>query len=320
MWSHPSTSPTSSADGAVMAIIAIMGPGGAGKTEMAGLTSPRTPVHFIDIDRKIRSTSRLHKAIAAGQITYREVGESIIEGNLNSRLSALIQSYDNPDKEIQQATRPPAGWSNFANYVGQMETDVIAQNAKTIVLDSATQLQPHLRAHIQFQNKKSKYVFDDWAIWQQMWMETISAIIDYCLTCQKCKKIHQLGTEYDHENDDKDFIMILHERVSEKPTSSTRKVTITLNKGVRQRSYVGDLDVLIAGSIDGAFGLNFGTFFTDVYALRVALVGDTPKWICRVLPDGQRDLRCSFDVKGQAEWVPDFRQIRGLASRVDPLK
>lgn len=299
-----------------MAIVALMGPGGGGKSTMAGETAVRRPVHFVDIDRKVRSTARFHPFIMNGDITYKEIGESITEGNLNRRLQALIESYDKDKTEVVQAAKPPMGWTNFANYAGSMEEDPQAKAAGTIVLDSGTQLQPHLRAHIQYQNKKSKYVFDDWAIYGQIWSETISAFVDYCLTCQTCKKIHQMKQEYDHANNDKDLIFILHERISEKPTESTRKVTIRVEKGVRQREYVGDMNVLIAGSIDGSFGLNFGTFFTDVYALKVRVDGNqVPKWICRVLPDGQRDLRCSYDVKGFAEWEPDFRQIWGVTPR-----
>src|SRR5205823_3419041 len=103
---------------------------------------------------------------------------------------------------------------------------------------------------------------------------------------------------------DKDLIITFHERVSEKPGPQTEKVIVQKASEGRSREYLGTMDVLICASIDGAFGLEFGTFFTDVYALRVDVEKGVPKWVCRVHPDGQRDLRCSFNVKDH-EFEPD---------------
>jgi len=173
----------------------------------------------------------------------------------------------------------------------------------------------HMRAHIQFMTSKSKFQWDAWSTWKAMWEETTTVMIDYVLTCQKCKKIHQLDEKHDHASDDKDLIFTIHERVSEKPGDRSTGVRIieTPNPktGVpsKTREYLGTMDILIAGSIEGQFGLQFGAYFTDVYRLFIEMNGDKPEWKCRVLPDGLRDLRCSFDVKGKAEWEPDFRKI-----------
>jgi len=68
----------------------------------------------------------------------------------------------------------------------------------------------------------------------------------------------------------------------------------------------------LAGSIEGAFGLEFGSYFTDVYGLRVEAERDkAPRWICRVQPDNQRDLRCSFETKGVLEFEPSFKLSGG---------
>lgn len=275
-----------------MATIALMGPPGSGKSCMAGLTAPG-PVHFLDIDRKVKATARLQKAIQAGEITYKEIGESFAEGNLKDRLAGFLEN-----KTIVKI--PPKGWTTFANYVGGLENDPVAKNARTIVLDTATQLGVHMWAHIQHVRGKGKFVWDDWNIWKNMWMETVNALIDYAA------------------NQDKHLIVCLHERVSEKPGDEVSQVRIVTDaQGQKSRDYLGGkLDVKVAGSIDGSFGLNFGTYFTDVYALRVDIESETPIWKCRVHPDGQRDLRCSFpqqfkDGKLVVDFEPSFKKIWG---------
>jgi len=272
-----------------MAIVALIGPPGHGKSTMACLTAVRKPVHVVDIDRKIKSMFAFQNALAKGELTYKEIGETLNEEkSLTKRLDALV-------KLESGLLRAPRGWSNFANYVGTLEEDETVKKSGTLVIDSYTQLAPHLRAHIQFLRGKSKFVFDDWSTWKAMWAETTTILVDYALTY------------------DKDLIITLHERVSKKPGEQTSKVMVRRgDKGEQSKEYLGTMDVRIAGSIEGAFGLEFGTYFTDVYALKVVVdSAKKPTWRCRVLPDGQRDLRCSFDVKEQAEWEPDFRKIWG---------
>lgn len=269
-----------------MASIALMGPPGSGKTTMACLTAPG-PVHVVDIDRKVRSISSLRSSIESGALTYREIGETLTEDSMARRLDALVKD------EKQQ--RPPRGWSNFANYCAELEKDEQAKKCRTLVIDSYTQLAMHMKAHIQYLRGKSKFVWDDWSTWKSMWTEVTTILVDYALA------------------NDKHLIVILHERVSEKPGQQTGKVIVsTGGKGEKTREYIGTMDVRIAGSIEGAFGLEFGSYFTDVYGLRVEAERDkAPKWICRAHPDNQRDLRCSFDTKGVLEFVPDLRKIWG---------
>jgi len=269
-----------------MASIALMGPPGSGKTTMACLTSP-PPVHVVDIDRKIRSMASLRRVVENGSLTYREVGETLSEDAMARRLDALVKD--------EKSARPPKGWTNFANYVGSLESDEQAKKAKTLVIDSYTQLALHMRAHIQYLRGKSKFAWDDWSTWKAMWTEVTTILVDYALS------------------NDKHLVVILHERVSEKPGPQTGKVMVTTGaKGEKSREYLGTMDVRIAGSIEGAFGLEFGSYFTDVYGLRVEAERDKPpRWICRVQPDNQRDLRCSFDVQGKLEFEPDFKKIWG---------
>jgi len=269
-----------------MATVALMGPPGSGKTTMACLTAP-PPVHVVDIDRKVRSMASLQKTLRDGTLTCHEIGETLTEDSLAKRLEALVKD--------EKLTRPPRGWTNFANYCAGLESDEQARKARTIVIDSYTQLALHMRAHIQYLRGKSKFMWDDWSTWKTMWTEVTTILVDYALA------------------NNKHLVITLHERVSEKPGQQTGKVMVrTSDKGEKSREYLGTMDVRIAGSIEGAFGLEFGSYFTDVYGLHViAEHGKPPKWLCRVQPDNQRDLRCSFAVK-ELEYAPRFFDIWGL--------
>src|SRR5258706_12091367 len=145
-----------------MASIALMGPPGSGKTSMACKTAPG-PVHVIDVDRKIASMSTFKALRESGVLTYKEIGETISEDGLEKRLSALISD--------SKSARAPLGWTNFANYCGQLEKDENAKKAKTLLVDSYTQLGLHLRSHIQFLRGKGKFAWDDWSTWKAMWTE-----------------------------------------------------------------------------------------------------------------------------------------------------
>lgn len=277
-----------------MATIVLMGPPGSGKSCMAGLTAP-SPVHFVDIDRKVASTAQFSERLQSGEITYYEVGETLVESNLGDRLRQFV------DEEKNKPKIPPKGWLNFANYMASIEKDEKAQKAKTVVIDTYTQLAMHMWSYIQHVRAKGKFVWDDWNIWKHMWTETTNALIDYARATEK------------------HLIICMHERVSEKPGDDTTQVRITTGaKGEKNRDYLGGkLDVKIAGSIEGSFGLDFGTYFTDVYRLRVDVTDEIPVWKCRVHPDGQADLRCSFpqqfssDKKLIVDFEPDFRKIWG---------
>ena len=270
-----------------MSIIALIGPPGSGKTTMACLTSVNKPVHVIDIDRKIRSMVSLQGAIKKGELTVWELSESLMEDSLGSRMRALVEN--------KAPSKPPRGWTMFANYSEKMESIEEVVKAGTIVLDSTTQLSYHMREHMQFLSNKTRYNWDLWSAWGSMWKELTTAYIDYCLSTNK------------------DLIMIFHERVGEAPSEDTKKVIVKQSEGGRQREYVGTMDVKVSAAIDGAYGKEFGTYFTEIYALEVKIENDKPRWVCRVLPDRKRDLRTSFDVKGQAEWEPNFGKIWGVS-------
>lgn len=274
-------------------ISALMGPYGCGKTTMIIKTAPRRPVHIMDIDRKVSSMVEFKPFIDRGELTFWELTDTFNEDRLGGRMAALLES--------KKSDRPPRGWSNFATQCDKLDNDLVAKAAGTIVIDSYTVLALHMKTHMQFLSGKSKLVWDSWSAWAQMWKETTSILIDYA------------------KQNDKDLIITLHERVSEKPGDQTKSVIIKRDeKGQQQKDYTGQMEIKIAGSIEGQFGLDFGALFTDVYGLKVEIENNQPKWVCRVHPDGRRDLRCSakqqFNSTGQliSEFPPDYAKIFGV--------
>src|SRR6267142_4626070 len=155
-------------DGATEMICALMGPPGSGKTTMAVKTAPKRPVHVIDIDRKIRASAGLRMP----DLTYKEIGDTIHEDALSRRIASLVKN--------EKGNKPPRGWSNFANYCESADNNPDFKNAGTLLVDSYTQLAPHMRSHIQFETGKGKFVWDHWSIWKAMWQETTTILIDYC--------------------------------------------------------------------------------------------------------------------------------------------
>jgi hypothetical protein len=141
---------------------------------------------------------------------------------------------------------------------------------------------------------RNKYTWDQWNAYKIGWMDTMSVLRDI-------SKEHA-----------KDLIVSVHERVSEAPGDRATGVKYEIVKSgdefVRQRNITGTLDLKIAASIDGAFGLIMGAYFDEYYWLHVVMDGDKPTWKCRVHPDGRRALRTSFMHK-EAEQEPDFRRI-----------
>ena len=137
-----------------MPIVALIGPSGAGKTVMACKTAIRRPVHVVDIDRKVASLAILRDLVDKGEITYKEVGETIQEDSIARRLEALVKN-DKP-------ARPPRGWTNLANYLGSIENDLTAKAAGTILIDSYTQMGLPLRSNIQYLAGLSKFEWDEW--------------------------------------------------------------------------------------------------------------------------------------------------------------
>ena len=277
-------------------IAALMGPYGSGKTTMAVKTALKKPVHVCDIDRKISDTAEFEPLINRKELTFWELDDTLSEDRLGGRMTSLLES--------KKSDRPPKGWTKFAAYCDRLDNDLVAKTAGTLVFDSYTVLALHMRTHMQYLSGKTKLIWDSWVSWGQMWKETTSILIDYA------------------KQNDKDLIVTLHERDKELSGDNTKGVIIKRDmSGNPVKDYIGQMDIHVVGSIDGQFGIDFGAMFTDVYSLRVDVNDRTtvPTWMCRVHPDGRRNLRCSAKQQFKdnvlvSEFPPNFHTIFGIRS------
>lgn len=270
----------------------LQGDPGHGKSRMAALTAIRKPVHVLDIDRKVGSAAWAEPAIEKGELTYWELATPLDETNIRSRLNTLAQK--NPAERQGPAVKP-LGIDMFAEYVYKMPNDSIAKAAGTWVVDSGTELSEHAKAMISFIAKRDKFAFDQWTALKTWWMDTASFMRDLAI-----------------END-KDLIWIFHERNKTEPgerVTGARVDYVDSGEGGKTAvtTYIGQQDVEVWASVDGAYGGLAGKHVDEYYHLYVDVNGEKVEWKCRVLPDGKRKLRTSFNVT-QAVFEPDFRKI-----------
>lgn len=268
----------------------LIGSPGSGKTKMAVETAVRRPVHVLDIDNKIGSSDIFRPLIIKGELTYVEVNETFNEESLLARVKALTKG--------EKLEKQPLGWQTIAEKFERFPKTEEGKRAGTWVWDSATLASEHLKSLIAFYAQRNKFFFDQWSAFLSGWRDTLKYICDLSLAY------------------DKDLIMTVHERTKE--VLGERITGIKLERVANpdgsvgtQRLPQGTLDAKILPTIDGSFGEHMAAYFDDVYGLSVEIRNDKPVWVCRVTPDGKRDLRCSFPVD-KDEYPPDFRIIWGV--------
>ena len=267
----------------------LQGEPGSGKSSMLALTSIRKPVLVLDVDRKIQSAGWAQPALKSGELICWELKEAFDDSNLKSRMMALAKMQGKP-------TIAPKGWETLANMIYDLAKTEEGKRAGTWGWDSLTISNEHMKSMIMYYADRTKFAFDQWNALKIGWMDTLSFIRDLA-----------------REND-KDLTMTVHERFKEEPGDKTlgaKMEVITSKDGEKslQRSYVGQQDIKVWASIDGAFGDLIGAQCDEYYHLYIdATDKDKPKWLCRVWPDGRRALRTSFMLP-KAVYNPDFREI-----------
>ena len=261
----------------------LQGAPGSGKTRMACLTAINKPIYAIDLDRKILGTKILEDAVEKGELIVEEFSETISEGSLEDRISRLAKD--------QKPAKEPQGWKKIAAMIEGLPKNERAKSAGTILIDSWSAAVDHIVQSILYNASadRANAVMNQrqWGQLIQMNREAITVAIDVCKYMNK------------------DLIVTVHERVSEIPGASTKIIKAV--GGARE--FVGQMDVKIAASIPGQFGIEMARYFNEFYGLEVKIVNGEPKWICRVKPDGKRDLRTSFNVGDKTEFPCDFREI-----------
>lgn len=269
----------------------LMGPPGVGKTTMAALTAIQKPVNIWDFDRKASTMSNLQGAIKGGALTISEIAEPLLEGSLLERANVLVTN--------KKSAKAPQGWTAFARMVDKALENPVTKEAGTWFIDSYTRMGAHLDRHLAYvsDNARGNMRPQDWKAYLMMMQESTTVLIDLARSAGK------------------DIIFSIHERQSEMPGPNTKVIKSKGESGITEREYLGALDLRIQGSVQGQFGTEFGSYFEEVYALRVELDNKgQPRWICRVQPDGKRDLRTTFTHRNNigeviTEFPCDFGKI-----------
>ena len=263
----------------------LMGPPGSGKPTMYVKPALRRPLLVIDADRKLRSLPFVAPLIEKGDILCWELDEALVEEKLSTRLKRFIRN-EKPAKE-------PRGWLKFVEFCEIIETSEEANKAGTIVIDSYTVALAHALRLITYWDDKGTATLSprNWAGFLTMCQETTTEIIDFCI------------------RKDKDLIITVHEKIGEIPLDSGKVTKRKDVSGMITREYVGDMRVKVVPSIMGQFAYEFGLYVQEFYALSVSVKNGVPTWICRVMPDGNRDLRTSLDTNGETEFEPNFHKI-----------
>jgi hypothetical protein len=257
-------------------ICLLQGRPGSGKTMVATLTAPKKPVILIDADRKARSTTMLEPAVKAGDLKILEITEPLVPSRMDNRARALTRN--------EKPSQAPQGWVQFATIVENLflEADKTKEApGGTLVIDSWTQLNDHLKRFIIYHDDRGHATLNDrnWGTYLNMNTEAIVALKDACAKW------------------DMDLIITVHERVSDMPTPRTQSKRVVV-EGQSRRVMEGDVQAIVSPSIEGQFGNIMPAYFAEVYQTYVDVDHNgVPTWKMRIKPDSLRDLRTSIDTK-----------------------
>ena len=137
-----------------MSSIVFYGRPGTGKSTLAAsFTKLGYHVHFIDVDRKVKSMRNLQPLLENGSVSYEEIDAPLVEGKLRGRVIQL------PKAPVIM----PKGYVRIAELMDRHAENPLPNAHKTVlVLDSMTAVNGHLKRLIKNLSKKSKLSFDEW--------------------------------------------------------------------------------------------------------------------------------------------------------------
>ena len=234
----------------------LYGAPGSGKTTMA-CTAPK-PLLIIDADCKaleMHNLSRDYKFDSDG-ITIKELDIPFSPGSLKEQLLGKKSA----------PTTMPMGYLQFVDIISELEDEC---PYKTVVIDSLTMLNEHLKRYFLFATKKSQLAFDGWEFTQSAYCDLFKAI----------KKIK--GVE--------NFILIAHERM------------VKVKEG---EQVVG---TVIRPLIESSMKDKFGIFFNEIYYCSCTENNNVLSFKVRTMPDEEHIARTSMPLNCIEE--PDFIKI-----------
>lgn len=139
-----------------MSAIFIYGRPGSGKTTFAtSFTKLGYRVHFIDVDRKIKTMRNISKLVKEGKVTITEIESPVEESTLLQRARGGI-GFKPP--------KLPQGYFEICETIEEMGQNPPDDAAQTVlVLDSLSRCNEHMSRLLQHHSKDGKLGYDGWA-------------------------------------------------------------------------------------------------------------------------------------------------------------
>jgi len=118
----------------------------------ASMTKLGYRVHFIDVDRKIKTSKNLQPLLEQKLLSYEELEAPVDEMSLVQR-ARMGADY----KPLKQ----PKGYLELCERIEALATNPV--DAEVVVLDSLTRVNEHLQSLLRYHTKQGKLGFDGWA-------------------------------------------------------------------------------------------------------------------------------------------------------------
>lgn len=258
-----------------MSLIALQGRPGAGKSTMAAtMTKLGYHVHYVDMDKKVKSLHNLKPMLEEGSLSYIECPERLSNKKMRQFANLGIK---NAYPSVQ-----PKGYLWFCDYIdllaeqdpeGNFQDTEIPTSQVVPVIDSMSAVNRHLKNMLRYHAKSPKLGFDGWDTILQNYQFLFDAL-------------RQLTPEvYPH------VIVTIHVRDDLVKDGEDSKV--------EARPF-----------LDGQFRDELASYLEECYFLKVEAFGaaSKPKWFAYTVPIGEiQHARTSMNVPIKIE--ADFSKI-----------